>query len=93
MRWVWWPVEAEARVAERVRIQDQLETAIRTNSLQLHYRPQIHVMTGDIVEVEALLRWTDGELGEMPPDRFLHIAEETGLIIPLGNWVLDRACQ
>lgn len=92
-RYALYSVSMAARVAERVRIQDRLETAIRTNTLQLHYQPQIHVMTGDIVGVEALLRWTDDELGEMPPDRFLPIAEETGLIIPLGNWVLDQACQ
>ncbi|MDR7307966.1 EAL domain-containing protein [Rhodoferax saidenbachensis] len=92
-RYALYSVSMAARVAERVRIQDRLETAIRTNTLELHYQPQIDVVTGAIVGVEALLRWTDEELGDMPPDRFLSIAEETGLIIPLGNWVLDSACR
>jgi EAL domain-containing protein (putative c-di-GMP-specific phosphodiesterase class I) len=70
-----------------------LKEAIARNRLQLHYQPQVDVETGEIVGVEALLRWFDPVLGHVPPARIISVAEATGLILPLSEWVLETACQ
>jgi len=61
--------------------------------LRLEYQPQIEAATGRVLGVEALLRWNDGELGAVPPDSFIPVAEDSGLIEPLGQWVLSEACR
>lgn len=80
-------------VAEKNLLHDRLKLAIGTGDLTLHYQPQIDMATGYMVAVEALLRWNDAQLGSVPPDRFIPVAEATGLILPLGTWVLEAACQ
>lgn len=80
-------------VEERVRIQGRLMRALQEDTLQLHYQPQIEATTGTVAGVEALLRWTDPELGTVSPSVFVNVAEQCGLILPLGDWVLDRACR
>ena len=79
-------------MTERMRILERLRQAIGTCDLALHYQPQVDLSTGHVVSVEALLRWTDTELGPMPPDRFIPLAEANGLMPILGNWVLETAC-
>ncbi|WP_334154832.1 putative bifunctional diguanylate cyclase/phosphodiesterase [Tepidimonas sp.] len=71
----------------------RLQHALRHGGLALHYQPQVDVRNGAVVGVEALLRWTDPELGTIPPARFTPVAEATGLILPLGDWVLHEACR
>jgi diguanylate cyclase (GGDEF)-like protein/PAS domain S-box-containing protein len=70
-----------------------LQTAIGRHQLVLHYQPQVNIETGEIVGAEALLRWTRPAWGILAPAAFLPVAEATGLIIPLTEWVLHRACQ
>ncbi len=78
---------------EKVLLHDRLKLALDHATLRLHYQPQIDVTSGAMVGVEALLRWTDDLLGEVSPERFIPVAESTGLILPLGNWVLNTACR
>ncbi len=76
---------------ERQQIETALRQAITRKQLWLVYQPQVSISTGKIVGVEALLRWQHPELGMVPPDRFIPIAEENGMIIPIGQWVLETA--
>jgi len=70
-----------------------LRDAIDRNELELHYQPQVHVGSGAIVGAEALLRWKHPDRGYVPPAQFVPIAEDTGLIAPIGEWVLEEACR
>ena len=81
------------QMEEKVLLHDRLKLALDHATLRLHYQPQIDVTSGAMVGVEALLRWTDDLLGEVSPERFIPVAESTGLILPLGNWVLNTACR
>jgi EAL domain-containing protein (putative c-di-GMP-specific phosphodiesterase class I) len=78
---------------ERVEIQGRLKRAIETHALRLFYQPQVSAVRGEVEGLEALLRWTDPVLGEVSPARFVPVAECTGLILPLGDWVLQQACR
>jgi diguanylate cyclase (GGDEF)-like protein/PAS domain S-box-containing protein len=78
---------------DNMQLHTQLKEAMARNGLQLHYQPQVDVETGAIVGAEALLRWCDPVLGHVSPARFIPVAEATGLILPLSEWVLETACQ
>ncbi len=83
----------DQRVHEDMLLHTRLKEAISQGALALHYQPQVDVQTGRIVAAEALLRWHDAVLGQVSPVRFIPVAEVTGLILPLSDWVLDTACR
>ena len=85
--------EMDDRAVERMEMETHLRYALDQGALELYYQPFIEVKTGRLVGAEALLRWNDPELGSIGPDKFIPLAEEAGLIIPIGDWVLREACQ
>jgi diguanylate cyclase (GGDEF)-like protein len=77
----------------RMKLEALLQTALAKDEFSLHYQPQFDLSTGKISGMEALLRWNSAELGSMPPDQFIPVAEEIGVILPIGEWVLRTACK
>jgi diguanylate cyclase (GGDEF)-like protein len=85
--------ELDRRTHEDMLLHSRLKTALSDQLLSLHFQPQVDLRDGRLEGAEALLRWQDPVLGSVGPDRFIPIAEATGLILPLSDWVLDRACR
>lgn len=79
-------------VRERIELENRLRRAIENQELRLYYQPQVDIMSGTIIGAEALVRWLDPERGLILPDAFIALAEETGLIEKIGEWVINEAC-
>jgi diguanylate cyclase (GGDEF)-like protein/PAS domain S-box-containing protein len=85
--------DMNAQVAEKLTLENGLRRALDRKEFFLMYQPQMDIATGRITGLEALLRWQHPELGLVPPDKFIRIAENSGLIVPIGEWVLRTACS
>lgn len=89
----WYTEDLNRKVSERVSLRSALQQAIEQQQFTLHYQPQIHAPSGRVVGVEALIRWQHPERGNIQPSDFISLAEDTGQIIPISDWVLSTACR
>src|SRR5258705_492232 len=85
--------DMNARAQERLSVENYLRLALRRNELVIHYQPRIRMSDGALVGVEALIRWQHPRRGLLGPDKFIGVAEDSGLIVPIGEWVLEHACE
>ncbi len=89
----YYTAEINSRILQRLMLENSLRSALERNEFTLHYQPQVSLLTGQVIGMEALLRWQHAELGMISPAHFIPLAEDTGLIIPIGAWVLHTACK
>ncbi|WP_053163512.1 bifunctional diguanylate cyclase/phosphodiesterase [Pseudomonas brassicacearum] len=82
-----------AQASERVALEHELRRAIERNELSLFFQPKISLIDNQLVGAEALIRWTHPTFGDVPPEHFIPLAEENGMILQIGDWVLERACR
>ena len=81
------------RVRQRLQLENHLRLALERGELSLHYQPQVDIRSGRINGIEALMRWRSPALGDVPPAEFIPVAEQSGLIFPMGRWALEEACR
>lgn len=85
--------EMTAKARMRLNVESQLRKAMQNNELSLHYQPIVNVKSGKVIMAEALLHWNSSELGVIKPDYFIPIAEDTGMIVEIGDWIINSACE
>ena len=85
--------DADEQALARLDLEMELRRAIEHDELELHYQPVLEAQGGRLYGFEALVRWKHPTLGLLPPSHFMELAEDTGLVLPLGEWVLERACR
>ncbi|EKT4477802.1 bifunctional diguanylate cyclase/phosphodiesterase [Pseudomonas alloputida] len=82
-----------AQASERIALEHELRRAVERNEMSLCFQPKLSLKTQSLVGAEALIRWSHPTFGEVPPEHFIHLAEENGTILQLGDWVLEQACR